>query len=126
MNTKVTAEQPNGLDTVKLGLALAILVAAVAAFHYFADAPKLARIGGVIAAVAVAATIAAFTHQGRQLTGFIREAQIEVRKVVWPTRQETTQTTLIVLIVVVIFAFMLWLLDLMLGALVQSVIGHGA
>ena len=126
MNIKTTTEQPSALDTMKLALALAILVGAVVAFHVYADASKLARVGGVITAVVAAAAVAAFTQKGRQVTGFVREAQIEVRKVVWPTRQETTQTTIIVMIVVIVFALLLWVLDLMLGGLVKTVIGHGA
>ena len=57
---------------------------------------------------------------------FINQVRAEARKVVWPTRQETVQTTLVVMIVVVVFAFLLWLLDLGLGWAMQSVIGHGA
>ena len=64
-------------------------------------------------------------RKGRQLAGFTREAQIEVRKVVWPTRQETTQTTLIVIMVVIIFALLLWVLDLIFSGLVQMLIRRG-
>ena len=126
MNTKATVEPNNSLDTVKLALALALLLAGVVAFQYYAEAPRLARVGGMLLDVAVALGIASQTDKGRQVIGFVRDAQIEVRKVVWPTRQETVQTTLVVMIVVVVFAFLLWLLDLGLGWAMQSVIGHGA
>jgi preprotein translocase subunit SecE len=66
------------------------------------------------------------TDKGRQVSGFVRDAQIEVRKVVWPTRQETTQVTFIVIIVVIVFAILLWVLDLILGGLIQATIGRGA
>ena len=117
--------EPNPLDTAKLALSLTILVGGLVAFYYYGDASKLLRVGGVIAAVAVALVIAFQTDKGRQVSTFIREANIEVRKVVWPTRQETVQTTMVVMIVVVIFALLLWALDLMLGGLVQFVIGRG-
>ena len=125
MNTKVVAES-SSLDTVKLVAALAMLLAGVVAFQYYAEAPKLMRVGGIILDVVLAAVLAAQTDKGRTVIGFVRDAQIEVRKVVWPTRQETVQTTVVVMIVVVVFAFLLWMLDLFLGWAMQSVLGHGA
>jgi preprotein translocase subunit SecE len=125
MNTKVVAET-NSMDTVKLIVALAMLLAGVVAFQYYADAPRLMRIGGMILDVVLAVALAAQTDKGRMVIGFVRDAQIEVRKVVWPTRQETVQTTVVVMIVVVVFAFLLWVLDIFLGWAMQSVIGHGA
>ncbi len=125
MNTKVVAET-NSLDTVKLAVALAMLLAGVVAFQYYADAPRLMRVGGIILDIILAAVLASQTDKGRMVIGFVRDAQIEVRKVVWPTRQETVQTTIVVMIVVVVFAFLLWVLDIFLGWAMQSVIGHGA
>ena len=125
MNTKVTtAQEP--FDTVKLVVALLFLAGAVVGFHYFADAPKVARVGGVIAAVLAAFAIASFSARGRQVAAFIRDAQLEVRKVVWPTREETQTTTLLVFAAAIIFAILLWMLDLALGWLIQFVIGSGA
>ncbi len=125
MNTKVVAET-NPMDTVKLSVALAMLLAGVVAFQYYADAPRLMRIGAMILDVVLAVVLASQTDKGRMVIGFVRDAQIEVRKVVWPTRQETVQTTIVVMIVVVVFAFLLWVLDIFLGWAMQSVIGHGA
>lgn len=125
MNNKAVVE-PKPLDTVKLALALALLLGGVVAYHYYAEVSKLIRVGGILATVAAAFGIAYQTDQGRQIAGFVRDAQIEVRKVVWPTRQETAQTTFVVMIVVVVFAFLLWILDIILGGLMQTVIGHGA
>lgn len=118
--------EPSPLDTVKLALSLTIVIAGLVAFYYYADASKLLRVGGVIVAVLVALGIALQTDKGRQISAFIRDANVEVRKVVWPTRQETVQTTLVVMVVVIIFALLLWLLDLALGGMVQSLIGRGA
>ena len=118
--------QHSPLDTVKLAISLTILVGGLVAFYHYADASKLLRVGGIIAVVVVAITIAFQTDKGRQISSFIREAQIEVRKVVWPRRQETTQTTMVVMIVVIIFGVLLWLLDLLLGGMVQTMIGRGS
>lgn len=124
MSTKAEATSST-LDTVKLGVALALLMGAVAAFYYFGEVPKLARVVGMLAAVGIAVAIALQTDRGRTLAAFIREAQTEVRKVVWPTRQETVQTTLVVMVVVVIVAIFLWLLDMLLGNIVSWAMGQG-
>ncbi len=107
METKAIEQSP--WDFAKLGAALAILLGALVAFYYYADASKLYRVVGMLVAVGVAAVISLQTDKGRQVSGFVRDAQVEVRKVVWPTRQETMQTTMFVIIVVVIFAILLWL-----------------
>ena len=123
MSTKAETDTST-LDTVKLAAAVAILMGALVAFYYYADVSKLARVVGMIAAVGVAAAIALQTDKGRTIASFVKEAQIEVRKVVWPTRQETVQTTLVVMVVVVIVAIFLWLLDMALGGIVSQVMGQ--
>jgi preprotein translocase subunit SecE len=125
MNTKVVTES-SSLDTAKLVLALALLLGGVVAFQYYAEAPKLMRVGGMVLDVLLATVLVSQTEKGRMVIGFVRDAQIEVRKVVWPTREETVQTTVVVMIVVVVFALVLYLLDIGLGWAMQSVIGHGA
>ena len=76
--------------------------------------------------ISISLLIVSQTLKGRQAIDFVREAQVEVRKIVWPTRQETTQTTLFVIIVVIIFAILLWVLDLGLSSSIQGLIGSGA
>ncbi|MFT4581860.1 MAG: preprotein translocase subunit SecE [Gammaproteobacteria bacterium] len=107
------------LDTAKLAMALIILVGALVGFYYYAEVSKLVRVVSLIAAVGIAAVIALQTVKGRSLSSFVKESQIEVRKVVWPTRQETVQTTLVVMVVVVVIAIFLWLLDMGLGGIVS-------
>jgi len=124
MSTKAEATAST-LDTVKLGAALALLIASVVGFYYFADISKLARVLGLLAAVGVALAISLQTERGRTLASFVRESQTEVRKVVWPTRQETIQTTLVVMGVVIVVAIFLWLLDMMLGGIVSWGMGQG-
>jgi len=123
MSTKAETDTST-LDTVKLAAAMAILMGAMVAFYYYADVSKLARVVGLIAAVGVAAAIALQTDKGRTLASFVKDAQIEVRKVVWPTRQETVQTTLVVMVVVIIIAIFLWILDMALGGIVSWVMGQ--
>lgn len=126
MSTNTEAESP-AFDTVKLALAALLLVGGVVAFYFFQnDVQLIVRVVGVIVAVMVAIGISLQTVKGREISSFVREAQIEVRKVVWPTKQETVQTTLIVVVVVIIVAIFLWLLDMALGGIVRTVMNSGA
>jgi len=112
----------SGFDTVKLMTALLVLIAGVVAFYYFEDESQLLRVIGILAIAATAFFIVSTTDIGRRGLGFVRDARVEVRKVVWPTRTETTQTTIAVLIMVFLVAIMLWLIDMTLGWGVRSLL----
>ena len=119
-----TAEQTNsGIDTVKLGLAAIILAVGFYGFYFFAEQPLLYRVLGILLFVAVAAGIALTTAKGRALTSFMQGARTEVRKMVWPTRAETLQTTAVVLVVTILIGIFLWLLDMLLGWIMKMIIG---
>ncbi len=113
---------PSSMDTVKLAVSAGIVGASLLAFYIFADLALLYRVLVIVAAIVLAAVIALMTEQGRQFAGFMQDARTEVRKMVWPTRIETLQTTAVVLIVVVILALFLWLVDRGLSSLIQLVI----
>ena len=117
-----TEQTTSGFDTLKLMLALAILIAGVAGFYYFEDESQLLRVIGMLVITGVSFFIVSTTDVGRRSLSFVKDARVEVRKVVWPTRQETLQTTLAVLVMVVIVAIMLWLIDLALGTGVNSLL----
>ena len=78
---------------------------------------------GVVVAGILAALVASFTTRGKAFLGLLQDARAEVRRVVWPTKQETLQTTGIVVLVVAIMALILWGLDWALGAIISSIIG---
>ena len=122
MNSNIETPGFN-LDTVKLAVALLIVIAALAAFYIFIEQSLLYRVIGLLASAGIAVAIALQTDKGQQIWGYFQDAQIEVRKVVWPTRQETTQTTLIVILMVVLVAIILWLLDMFLGWAIGSLMG---
>lgn len=113
------------LDLIKMVVAALIVAAAVVGFYIYSDQSTPLRVAGLLAAVGVAAWIGLQTEPGRTLWNFILEAQLEVRKVVWPTRQETVQTTLLVIGVVILAALILWGLDSVLGWAVKKLIGGG-
>ena len=117
-----TEQTSSGFDTVKLMLAFLMLIAAVVGFYYFSDVSQLLRVIGLLAVAVMVFFIVSITDIGRRSLGFVRDARVEVRKVVWPTRTETTQTTIAVLIMVFIVAIMLWLFDMTLGWGVRSLL----
>ena len=110
-----TEQSSSAIDTFKLMLAVLVLIAGVVAFYYFEEESQLLRVLGMLGIAVIAFFIAASSDPGRRGLGFVRDARVEVRKVVWPTRQETLQTTIAVLFMVVLVAIMLWLFDMLLG-----------
>jgi len=113
------------MDTVKLSVGVLLIMAAVLFFYLQAEGSLLLRVVVLLGAATVALLLALGTAKGRELAGFFRESQNEVRRVVWPTRQETVQTTLIVLATVVVVACVLWLFDAFLGRAVRWLTGIG-
>ena len=124
MNAKVEAES-NQFDTLKLGAALLLLVAGVVAFYWFDDQLLVLRVLGLLAIAGISIFIAAQSSTGKNIIGFIGGVKVEVRKVVWPTRAETTQTTLAVILMVILVGIFLWLLDMVLLWAIQMVTGQG-
>ena len=112
-------------DKIKWLAAVLLVIGGVGGFYYFSDYSLLVRVPALLAAVVIGAAIVAQTAVGRELLAFFREAQIEVRKVVWPTGKETTQTTLVVMGMVVVVAMFLWLLDMFLMWSVKLLTGQG-
>ena len=115
MVSKTEQSSSSAIDTFKLMTAVLVLLAGVVGFYYFEDESQLLRVLGMLAVAAVAFFIAATSEPGKRSLGFVKEARVEVRKVVWPTRQETIQTTIAVLFMVILVAIMLWLFDMLLG-----------
>jgi preprotein translocase subunit SecE len=124
METRVE-EQPTIVDTAKLALAIFIVLASLVAYYYFGDASALLRTLGVLLAVALAAVVALTSLQGRTLWKFIQGARVELSKVVWPTKDETLQTTLVVLVVAVIGGVFFFLIDRFLLWITTTIMGQG-
>ena len=122
MNT--SAENKAGsLDWLKWLVVAALLMGGVFANWYYQDEMLLLRVAGLLTTVAVAILLALQTERGKSIWSLLKEARTEVRRVVWPTNQETTQTTLVVIAIVFVFALILWGLDSLLGWIVSSIIG---
>ena len=112
-------------DVVKWIAAAVLLGAGLVGFYYFSEQSTLLRIIGLLLAIAAAVFVGVQTEKGRAVWDFMRESRTEVRKVVWPTRKETSTTTAIVMGVVFVVGLILWLLDTLFGKLVQILLAQG-
>ncbi|MDZ7787622.1 MAG: preprotein translocase subunit SecE [Halofilum sp. (in: g-proteobacteria)] len=106
--------QESGLDTLKLWVAILLLGAGVFGFYSLDDVSVLYRALGLVGIALAAVALAYTTDKGRRAWVFAQDARTELRRVVWPTRVETMQTTLIVLLIVLLVGIFLWLLDMLL------------
>lgn len=113
-------------DKIKLALAILLLLAGVAVFHYLADQAAALRVAVVLVAVLAAFAVASFTEPGRQFLGFAKEATAEAKRVVWPSRKETMQTTGVVVLLVLVMAVFMWTVDTGLAWAVKNLMGWGS
>ena len=120
-----TESSASALDNIKLALALSILLAGVVGFYWFDHVAMAWRVLALLGLMGLAVGLVALTSLGRGLFGFSRDARTELRKVVWPTRQETLQVTLSVLVLVLIVGVFLWLVDALLFWGVRMITGQG-
>jgi preprotein translocase subunit SecE len=120
-----TERQSAAMDTFKWLLVFVLLAGVVTANYMLGELSVLYRALIAVFVVTGAAFIAATTEKGIEFISFAKESRIEVRKVVWPTRQETNQTTLIVLVATLIVGLLLWGLDGIIVRLVAFITGIG-
>jgi preprotein translocase subunit SecE len=117
--TEQVQEAPRGADALKLVAAAVVVVAGFVAFYYFGTLPVWARWLMVLAALVGGALVALQSSQGVQFWQFVQSARIELRKVVWPSKDESWKLTLLVFVVVVILGVFFWILDGALGMLTR-------
>ncbi|MCK2087567.1 preprotein translocase subunit SecE [Thauera aromatica] len=98
-------------DKLKFALALALLAAGVVGFYLLSEQALVLRVLAVLAGVAAGVAVASFSAPGQRFIGFARESVTETKKVVWPSRKETVQTTGLVFAFVVVMAVFLWFAD---------------
>jgi len=124
MKSKAETGKAPIVNTLLLVVAAALLLAGIGAYYAFQDlAITPVRLVGLIVVAFLASFIAAQSDSGATFFRFLKEADIERRKVVWPTHQETLQTALMVIIVVILISLFLAAVDWLLGALVRVLIG---
>jgi preprotein translocase subunit SecE len=113
----------SALESAKIGLAIILLVAGIAAFYVLAKQPLFVRIGALLVPLLAAFWVMYMTAVGKSIWQFAFDSRVEVRKMVWPTRQETTQTTLVVVLLIVVISLFLWGVDSLLAWIVRSIAG---
>ena len=112
MSTTKTEKTTSSFDGLKWSAAILLLVAIVVGNYIYGESLHIVvRVAVLLVLAVIALFIAALTQKGKTFVGFAKESRLEVRKVVWPTRQETVQTTLIILAVSTIVGLLLWGLD---------------
>ena len=124
MTAQTEINQSGALDTLKLLLSAAFLVGGLYGFYYYENDLALPlRVLMVLGGTGVGIALAMTSVQGQQLWHFIQGSRVEIRKVVWPTRQETTQTAIAVFVFTLILALFFWALDSGLLWLTRRLVG---
>lgn len=114
------------VNKIKLLVAFLLLIAGLAGFYLLADKPTVLRILAVMAGLGAGVAMLWSTPTGQVALTFVGESVSEARKVVWPTRKETIQTTLVVFVLVVIMAAFLAVVDVGFAYMVQWLMGRSA
>jgi preprotein translocase subunit SecE len=124
MSTQTETSQSGALDVVKLLLAAAAIIGGLYSYYYYEfDVALPLRVLMVLAGTGIGIAIGMTSTQGQRLWHFIQGSRVEIRKVVWPTRQETTQTAIAVFVFTLIMAVFFWLLDSGLLWLTRRLVG---
>jgi preprotein translocase subunit SecE len=126
MNEQQEAVQAGGLDSAKLAISIALVVGGIVAYYWFETQAWYLRGAYVLGGVVAALMVMWQTATGRNLLAFIMSSRTEVRKMVWPTREETLQTTMAVIVVVLITGVFMWALDWFLFWALRGITGQGA
>jgi preprotein translocase subunit SecE len=124
MATTTTESSESGvLDTLKLLIAAAVLVGGLFGYYYYLAWPLPLRVLLVLGGLAAGIGIGMTSSQGQRLWAFIQGSRVEIRKVIWPTKQETTQTAIAVFVFTLIMALFFWGLDSFLLWLTRTLVG---
>ena len=112
------------VDKLKIAAAVILLGAGIAAFYYWDQSPLIARVGAVLGGAVAGAVVFLLSAPGKEFYAFAQESIEETRRVVWPNRKETLQTTGVVFAFVVVMALFLWVVDWGLLSLVKLLMGR--
>tara|TARA_Y100000768_G_scaffold376036_1_gene347591 strand:- start:884 stop:1255 length:372 start_codon:yes stop_codon:yes gene_type:complete len=115
--------EDNKNNSLLMLVSLLVLLTGIFLFYYFSDARLFYRVVGIILSIVIATTIAYRTDFGKTVFSYVIDSKAELNKVTWPTKQETTQTTLGVIVIVVIIGLILWLLDMLFAWSVGTLYG---
>jgi preprotein translocase subunit SecE len=111
------------IDNIKIAIAAVLAAAGIAGFYYVSDSAMIVRVASVLAGMTAGAVVFLMSQPGRDFYQYAQESIAETKKVVWPTRKETLQTTAIVFAFVVVMAIFLWMVDASLLWVVKKLLG---
>jgi preprotein translocase subunit SecE len=111
-------------DKIKIAVAVLLAAAGVAGFYYLSQSPMILRVISVLAGFVAGGLVFWMSEPGKQFHGYAQESVAETKKVVWPTRKETLQTTGVVFAFVVVMALFLWAVDSSLLWVVKKLLGQ--
>ncbi len=119
------AQDAGAADTVKLVVAILLVIGGVAGYYVLDNQPAWMRWLAVAAGLILAGVVIAFSRYGTSLKQFWADSRIELRKIVWPTRQETLTTTAVVIVFLFVAGLFFWGLDVALAWATRSLTGQG-
>ena len=125
MTDEINLQEVGAADKAKLGVAIAAVIAGIVGYYVLSGGAVWQRWTAVIAGLVIAALVLAFSHYGSEFREFVVSARVELRKIVWPTRQETGMTTVIVFVFVAVAGFFFWGLDVLLSWATRALTGTG-
>lgn len=113
------------VDKIKLVVALLLVAAGIAGYYYLQNSPSVLRVVSVLVGLLLAAGVAWTSEPGRRFFAFGGDSVAEAKRVVWPTRKETIQTTAVVIAFAITMALFLWAVDASLMVVVNKIMGRG-
>ena len=125
MNEQAAKSGVGFVDAFKLVLAGAALVGGVVAYYWFGEQPQVVRVLMVLGGLIAGLVVLYWSQPGRELWTYVQSSRVELRKMVWPTRQETWRTTLVVFLFVMALGVFFWLVDMGLAWGARQVTGQG-
>jgi preprotein translocase subunit SecE len=124
MSTTTETSSSGGLDIIKLLIAAAVLIGGLFGYYWFLEWALALRVLLVLGATGAGVAIGMTSTQGQRLWHFVQGSRVEIRKVVWPTKQETTQTAIAVFVFTLVMAIFFWALDSGLLWLTRTLVGN--
>ncbi len=125
MTEEIKVPDATAADKAKAVVAALLVVGGITGYYLLSAQPAWMRWVSVVAGLLLAAIVVAMSAYGRSLRQFVLDARVELRKIVWPTRQETLQVTLAVFIFVIVAGLFFWLVDLGLAWATKALSGQG-
>ena len=125
MTDDTNLQEVGAADKAKLGAAIAAVIAGVAGYYLLGGDANWQRWIAVVAGLVIGALLLAFSRYGQEFGGFVTSARVELRKIVWPNREETIKTTVTVFVFVAVAGFFFWGLDLLLAWATKALTGQG-